>query len=78
MKRTPLVLGVGVLTLGILLVVPAMRATESPEVDTNGNATGESFARDEGARISLLSQRSENFSLGAVTESLLRLLRRIH
>jgi len=68
-KQSQIILGVTVLTLGILSVGPGICATEPSEVDANSNATGESFARDEGARISLLSQRSENFSLGAVTES---------
>lgn len=69
MKQSQIILGVTVLTLGILSVGPGICATEPSEVDANSNTTGESFARDEGTRISLLSQRSENFSLGAVTES---------
>ena len=68
-KQSQIILGVTVLTLGILSVGPGICATEPSEVDANSNATGESFARDEGARISLLSQRSGNVSLGTVTES---------
>ncbi len=69
MKRTQIVLGVTVLTLGFLSVVPGIRATEPPEVDTNGNVMGEPAALGEGAAISLPLKTTENFSYGAVTES---------
>jgi hypothetical protein len=69
MKQTQIVLGVTVLALGILSVVSAVRATEPPEVGANGNAFGEPAAPSEGASISLPLKTTENFSLGAVTES---------
>jgi hypothetical protein len=69
MRQFPFVFGVTVLTLGILSVVPVIRATEPPEVDTNGNVIGETAAPGEGVTIGLPFQTSENLSLGAVTES---------
>ncbi len=68
-KQTQIVLGVTVLTLGILSVVPGVRATEPPDVDTSGNVIGEPAALDEGAAISLPLKTTENLSFGAVTES---------
>ena len=67
MKQSQIVLGVTVLTLGILSVVPAVRAAESSEVDTNGNVMG--AAPGEGAALTLSLKTTENFTLGAVTES---------
>src|SRR5438477_10359396 len=64
-EQAPIVLGVAVLTLGILAVVPGSRATEPLDGDANGNATGEPFAADKG----LPFLTTENFSFGAVTES---------
>src|SRR5205823_10589738 len=64
-EQAPIVLGVAVLTLGILSVVPGSRATEPLDGDANGNATGEPFAADKG----LPFLTTENFSFGAVTES---------
>ena len=69
MKQTQIVLGVTVLTLEFLSVVPDIRATEPPEVNTNGNVMGEPAALGEGAAISLPLKTTENFSFGAVTES---------
>ncbi len=69
MKQSQIVLGVTVLTTGILSVGPGVRATEPPDGDTNRKPTGEPFALDEGARISLSLRTTENLSLGAVTES---------
>jgi len=71
MKQSRIALGVAVFTLGILSVVPALCAAGSPESDADGNITGNPFASDEGNRISLPLQvsKSENLSLGAVTES---------
>jgi len=68
-KQSQIILGVTVLTLGILSVVPGIRATEPPGVDTNGKPIGEAFTPDVGAAISLPLKTSENFSFGAVTES---------
>ena len=69
MKRTPLVLGATVLALGILSVGPSVRATEPPDGDTNGKPINDAFAPDVGVPVSSPFQTSENFSLGAVTES---------
>src|SRR5205809_2657882 len=55
--------------LGFLSVVPGIRATEAPEVDTNGNVMGEPAALGEGAAISLPLKTTRNLTLGAVTES---------
>src|SRR6059058_5935287 len=66
MKRPQVLLGSAVLILGILSAGPAIRATESEDVVTNGNVAGEPF---EGARLSLPFQTHKNFSLAAVTES---------
>src|SRR6266571_8619275 len=68
-KQTQIVLGVTVLTLGFLSVVPGIRATEPPEVDTNANVMGEPAALGEGAAISLPLKTTETLSFGAVTES---------
>src|SRR5438067_4842691 len=64
-----LLVGIVVLTLGILSVVSAIRATEPSELDASGKTTGEPFSPDAGASVSLPFQTNENFSLGAVTES---------
>jgi hypothetical protein len=69
MRRSQIVLGVTVLTFGILSVVLGICATEPPEIDTNGDALDEPFALDLGSRTSLPLQTSGNLSLGAVTES---------
>ena len=64
MKRAQIVLGLTVLTLGILSVVPAIRATEAPEVDANKDAMGDqAFAPDSRVSFSLPLQGSENLSL---------------
>jgi hypothetical protein len=68
-RQTQIVLGITVLTLGFLSVVPGIRATEPPEVDTNDNVMGEPAALGEGASISLPLKTTENFSFGAVAES---------
>jgi hypothetical protein len=68
-KRAQIVLGVTAFTLGILSVGPRVRATEPEDGAANSNAAAEPFAPE--ASVSLRSplQGSENFSLGAVTES---------
>jgi hypothetical protein len=68
-KRTQIVLGVGVRALGILSVCPGLRATEPPDGDTNSKPIGEAFAPDVGAPVSSPFQTTEKLSLGAVTES---------
>jgi|GEM_PF-334449 len=65
----------GILAVFVLAAVaPAQGQIQSPaahalNVDANGNAIGEPFAPDEGARIRLPFETSGNLSLGAVTES---------
>src|SRR6266700_1516215 len=68
-KQSQIVLGVTVLTLGILSVGPGIHATEPSAVDTNGNVMGEPAAPGEGVVLSLPLKTTENFSYGAVTES---------
>jgi hypothetical protein len=67
-KRAHIALGTIILALGILLVVPAIHASEAAEVDAS-EAVNQAFALD--ASVSLRShwQSSENFSLGAVAQS---------
>src|SRR5256885_13914136 len=64
-----LVVGVTVLTLGILSVAPGIRATESSKVDTTGNVMGEPADPGERVVLSLPVTTTQNLSLGAVTES---------
>jgi hypothetical protein len=69
-KQSQIVLGVTVLTLGLLSVVPAIRATEPQEVGASSNVTRESAAPDEDAVLSLSPfQRNQNLTFRAVTES---------
>jgi hypothetical protein len=68
MKQTQIVLGVIVLTLGILSVVPGIRATEPSEVDVNGSGMGEPFAPAEGPSINLPPFRT-NQNLTLAVES---------
>jgi hypothetical protein len=69
-KRGHIVLGTTILALGILSAVPAIRATEPPEVDTYGNMKGEHAAPGEDAVLNLSPFRlNQNLALGAVTES---------
>jgi hypothetical protein len=69
MRRLQIVLGVTVLTFGIFLEVPAICATEPPEVDANGKATPDPFASDSRVSLSLPLQNDESLSYGAVTQS---------
>src|SRR5947208_2083085 len=64
-----LVVGVTVLTLGILSVAPGIRATESSKVDTTGNVMGEPAAPGERVVLSLPVTTTQNLSLAAVTQS---------
>jgi hypothetical protein len=68
-KRSQISLDLSILALGILSVVPVVRAAESPEVDANKGAIGEPFGSN--ASLSLRSplRGSENLTYGAVTES---------
>src|SRR6184192_1210993 len=55
--------------MGILLVVPVIRAAEPPEVDATGNVMGEPAAPGERVVVSLPLTTTQNLSLGAVSES---------
>jgi hypothetical protein len=68
-RRTQVVLRAAVLTLGILSVVPVVRATESCEVDASSNAAGEPFGPDAGVSLRVPFRPSNNLILGAVTQS---------
>jgi hypothetical protein len=68
-KRRRIVLGITALTLGIFSIVPATHATESSEIDANKHAIGEPFTPAANVSLRLPLKDSENFSLGAVTES---------
>ena len=63
MNRAQIVLRLTVFTVGILSVVPVIRATESPRVDANKDAMGDPFAPDSRISLSLSLQGSENLSL---------------
>jgi hypothetical protein len=69
MKRAQIVLRVIVFILGIFSAVPNLGATEPPEVEANGSAIDEPFDPDAGVSLGLPLHLSENFNLGAVTES---------
>src|SRR5438128_12338032 len=64
-----LVVGVTVLTLGILSVAPGIRATESSKVDTTGNVMGEPAAPGERVVLSLPVTTTQTLCLGAVAEA---------
>ena len=68
-KRTHIVLRTTILALGILSLVPAIRATESPKGDANKDAIGDPFALDLRVSLGLPLQGTENLTYGAVTES---------
>jgi uncharacterized membrane protein (DUF441 family) len=52
-KQSQIVLGVTVLTMGILSAVAGVRATEPSDGDTSGKPIGEAFTPDVGALVSL-------------------------
>jgi hypothetical protein len=69
-RQSPLVRGATVLTLGILSVVPAVRATESPDDDTYGNMKSEHAAPGEDAVLNLSPFRlNQDLAFGAIAES---------
>jgi hypothetical protein len=68
-RRTHVLLGFAVLTSGVLSLVPAICAAETPEVDRNSNAVAEPFAPDANVSLRVPFNLGENLSLGAVTES---------
>ena len=69
MRRSPLVVGATILTLGILSVTPRICANEASEVDANRKATPDPFASDSRVSLSLPLQGSEDLTYGAVTQS---------
>ena len=69
MRRLQIVLGVTVLTLGVLSVTPGICANEASEVNTNSKATPDPFAPDSRVSLSLRLQGNEDLTYGAVTES---------
>ena len=68
-ERAHIVLGTTILALGILSVVPVVRAVESPEVDANRGAIGEPFGSNASLSLRLPLRGSEDLTYGAVTES---------
>jgi hypothetical protein len=68
-RQAPFVFGVTVLTLGILSVVPAIRAANPSNVEANDKTIGEAFAPGAGVSLRLSFHNGENLSYGAVTES---------
>src|SRR5438067_5940949 len=69
MRQSQIVLGVTALTLGILSVVPGIRATEPSKVDTNNNSVDEPLTLDIRAAAGLPFQPAENLTLGATESS---------
>jgi len=69
MRQSQIVLGVTVLTLGILSAVSGIRAAEPMDCDTHSNGVDESVTLDIRAGAGLPFEKSESLSLGAVTES---------
>src|SRR5947207_7702900 len=69
MRQSQIVLGVTALTLGILSVVPGIRATEPSKVDTNNNNVDESLTLDIRAAAGLPFQTAGNLTLGATESS---------
>ena len=70
MRQSPLVIGVTVLTLGILSVGSDVRGAEPSQLDANGKTPGDAFAPAEGPSINLPPFRTnQNLTLGAVTQS---------
>jgi hypothetical protein len=69
MNRPQIVLGLTVFTVGIFSLVPVIRATEPPGIGAGNPAIGEPFPSDVSLSLNSPFQTSENFSLGAVTES---------
>jgi hypothetical protein len=68
-KQSQIVLGITVLTLGILSVTPGICANEASEVNTNSKATPDPFAPDSRVSLSLPLHGSEDLTYGAVSES---------
>ena len=69
MRQSQIVLGVTVLTLGILSAVSGIRAAEPMDCDTHSNGVDEPVTLDIRAGAGLPFEKSESLSLGAVTES---------
>jgi hypothetical protein len=62
-------LGVAVFTLGFYSVVPGIRATEPPVVDTNSNTLGQTFGRDESASSDWPFRTVENLTLAVESQA---------
>ncbi len=69
MRRSPVVIGATILTLGILSVTPGSCANAASEVDPDSKATPDPFASDSRVSLSLPLRGSEDLTYGAVTES---------
>jgi hypothetical protein len=69
MRQFPFVFGVTVLALGIFSVVPVVCAAEPPDIAAGNPAICEPFVSDVSLSLNSPFQTSENFSLGAVTET---------
>jgi hypothetical protein len=69
MRQSQIVLGVTVLTLGILSAVSGIPAAEPMDGDTHSNGVDEPVTLDIRAGAGLPFEKTENLSLGAVTES---------
>src|SRR5215471_17194239 len=69
MKRRQIYLEIAVFTLGLLLAVPGVQATESSEVDSSINRVEEPFSQDAHVSLRVPWQSRDNLSFGAVTES---------
>jgi hypothetical protein len=63
------ILGLVLVTLGILSVISTIRASEPEKMDATKDTASEPFAPDPGVSLRLPFFFSENLSLGAVTES---------
>jgi hypothetical protein len=69
-RRSSLVIGATVLTLGILSVVPFVRATDSPGGMASGDETQEASSTDASTPLRLSPfHKTRDLSLGAVAES---------
>jgi hypothetical protein len=68
-RRSPIVIGATILTLGILSVTPGICAADASNVEANDKTIGEAFAPDAGVSLRLPFRNGENLSYGAVTES---------
>ena len=59
MKRSPVVIGATVFILGVLSVVPIVRAADPSNVEANDKTIGEAFAPDAGVSLRLPFRNGE-------------------